>query len=70
MIIACLSGDTYRFRDIIKADGWKWDAYECAWWKDADWTDEDHVIRSVRGCAGIRNRGSFFARLEVDAPGD
>ena len=61
--LAVLTGDTFRFKSILKANGWKWDAARTAWTLADDWSDEAHVMRRVRGYAGIRNRGTFSVEL-------
>jgi|DEB0MinimDraft_10_1074344.scaffolds.fasta_scaffold118368_2 hypothetical protein len=61
---ALLTGDTFRFRGILKDKGWKWNAEERAWSKAADWRDEAEVIATVRSYGGIRNRGSFSVAFE------
>lgn len=68
--IARLTGDTYRFRGILKEYGWKWcSIYEC-WEKEADWMSAEEVERVVRSYPGIRNRGSFSVEfVDADVPG-
>ena len=61
---ALLTGDTFRFKDILKGKGWKWNAEERAWAKATDWRDEAEVITTVRSYGGIRNRGSFSVAFE------
>lgn len=61
---AILTGDTFRFRGILKDHGWKWDPDAKAWTKEHTWKDEDHVITTIRGYGGIRNRGTFDVALE------
>ena len=56
---ALLTGSTFRFKGILKSEGWRWDAEKKGWTKAAEWDDEAHVIFHVRGYGGIRNRGSF-----------
>ena len=60
---ALLTGDTFRFKDILKSHGWRWDAENKGWTKAAEWNDEADVISSVRSYGGIRNRGSFSAQF-------
>jgi hypothetical protein len=60
---ALLTGDTFRFKDILKSKGWRWDAENKGWTKAAEWDDEADVIYSVRSYGGIRNRGSFTAEF-------
>lgn len=62
--LAILTGDTYEFRGRLKADGWRWDPSRKAWTKIGEWTDSDHVLRSVRSIGGIRNRGDFSAMVD------
>lgn len=64
---AWLSGDTYMVREILSSHGWRWDPSAHAYWKIADWNDEADVIRTIRGYGGIRNRGTFSARVERSA---
>jgi len=61
---AYLLGDTYCVRGSIKAGGWRWDPGRKAWYMDGEWDDEAHVMRRVRGLAGVRNRGSFSVELQ------
>ena len=61
---AYLIGDTYCIRGALKSAGCKWDPGRKAWYMDAAWADEAHVMRRVRGFAGVRNRGSFEVELQ------
>ena len=61
---AYLLGDTYCVRGALKSAGCKWDAQKKAWYMDGEWDDESHVMRRVRGLAGVRNRGSFEVELQ------
>ena len=61
---AYLLGDTYCIKGSIKAGGWRWDPGRKAWYMDGEWDDEAHVMRRVRGLAGVRNRGSFEVELQ------
>ena len=61
---AYLLGGTYCVRGALKAGGWKWDKAKKAWYMDGEWDDEAHVMRRVRGLAGVRNRGTFSVELQ------
>ena len=61
---AYLVGDTYCIRGALKSAGCKWDVQKKAWYMDGEWDDEAHVMRRVRGFAGVRNRGSFSVELQ------
>lgn len=61
---ATLSGDTFRFRSILRTAGWQYDGETKTWRKpvEAGSTPED-VLRRVRGLGGIRNRGNLSVAI-------
>lgn len=61
---ARLTGDTYRFREILRRHGWRWDHANKCWSKSADWESAEEVIKTVRLYGGICNRGTFTATIE------
>lgn len=71
--IAILTGDTFRFRDRIKGEGWRWDAERRAWTQPisqetyhagADkW--RHHMVNAIPGI-GNRGHGIVLTFLSVD----
>ena len=65
---AHLSGDTYEIRDVLKREGWDWDATTKTWTYRAEWADEAEVIDYVRDSLGyrsIRQTGKFVVRFDL-----
>lgn len=61
---AYITGDTFRFRSLLKSASWRWVPERSAWAKDGDWIDADHAVWTVRRIGGIGNRGEFAATIE------
>jgi len=63
--LAILSGNTFQFRDRLKAY-WTWDAARKVWTMPVEDTDTpESILRQyVRQLPGIRNRGDFAVTIE------
>jgi hypothetical protein len=70
-IKAYITGDTFRFKDQLKADGYSWDAAKKAWYCEYEdrpgrVVTQELAISNVRGLPGIGNRGNFVAEIVVE----
>ena len=52
-----LSGDTFRIRESLKKDGWKWNVAEKRWEQMLNDEWDDRMVRChLHSLAGVRNR--------------